>query len=72
MLNSFAAWAGLLGTMVAFAALAMSLVAAGSGHLGWAMVGGAVLLGSLGVGLGTVAAVVHYDHRHDKGTPHLF
>ena len=72
MLNSFAVWAGLLGTIIAFAALAMSLVAAGSGHLGWAMLGGAVVLASLGVGLGTVGAVVHYDHRHHKGTPHLF
>ena len=71
-LNGFAAWTGLLCALVAFAALAISLVAAGSGHPGWAMVGAAVLLASLGVGAGTVAAVVHHDHRHHRRTPRLF
>ena len=42
------------------------------GHPGWAMVAAAVLLGSLGVGVGFVAAVVHYDHRHHNRTPRLF
>ena len=32
----------------------------------------AVLLGSLGVGVGFVAAVVPYDHRHHNRTPRLF
>jgi hypothetical protein len=31
-----------------------------------------VLLGSLGVGVGFVAIVVHYDHRHHNRTPRLF
>jgi len=45
-LNGLAAWTGLLCGLVGFAALAMALFAAGSGHLGWAMVAAAVLLGS--------------------------
>jgi hypothetical protein len=36
------------------------------------MVAAAVLLGSLGVGVGFVATVVHYDHRHHTRTPRLF
>jgi hypothetical protein len=71
MLNGVAAWTGLLCALVGFAALALGLVAAGSGHLGWAMVAAAVLLGCLGVGVGFVATVVHYDHRHHIRTPRL-
>ena len=52
--------------------LALALFAAGSGHPGWAMVAAAVLLGSLGVGVGFVATVVRYDHRHHNRTPRLF
>jgi len=63
---------GLLCTLLAFAALPMALFAAGSGHPGWATVAAAGLLCSLGVGLGVITAVVHYDHRHHRGTPHLF
>jgi hypothetical protein len=72
MLNGLAAWTGLLSALVGFAALALGLVAAGSGHAGWAMVAAAVLLGSFGIGAGFVATVVHYDHRHHNRTPHLF
>jgi hypothetical protein len=72
MLNSLAAWTGLMCALVGFVALALALVAAGSGHPGWAMVAAAVLLGNLGVGVGFVAAVVHYDHRHHNRTPRLF
>lgn len=72
MLNGLAAWTGLLCALAGFAALAMALYAAGSGHLGWAMVAAAVLLGSLGVGIGVVASVVHYDHVHHNRTPRLF
>jgi hypothetical protein len=71
-LNGWAVRTGLLCTLLAFAALPMALFAAGSGHPGWAAVAAAALLSSLGVGIGVVAAVVHYDHRHHRGTPHLF
>jgi hypothetical protein len=63
---------GLLCTLLAFAALPVALFAAGSGHPGWAAVSTAALLSSLGVGVGVVAVVVHYDHRHHRGTPHPF
>ena len=72
MLNRFAAWTGLLSTFLAFAALPMALFAAGTGHAGWAMVAAAALLSCVGFGVGVVAAVVHYDHRHHRSTPHLF
>ena len=72
MLNSLAAWAGLLCALVGFASLALGLFAAGSGHIGWAMVAAGVLLCSLGVGVGFIATVVHYDHRHHRRAPHLF
>jgi hypothetical protein len=65
-------WTGLLCGLLAFAALLMALFAAGSGHLGWAMVAAAALLSSVGLGAGVVGAVVHYDQRHRRGTPHLF
>jgi hypothetical protein len=71
MLNSFAAWTGFACTLVIFTALPLTLFAAGSGHLGWAIVGAAVMVASLGLGIGTVAAVVHYDHQHHKRTPRL-
>jgi hypothetical protein len=71
MLNGLAAWTGLLCALVGFAALALGLVAAGSGHLGWAIVAAAVVLGSLGVGVGVIGTVVHYDHRHHIRTPRL-
>jgi hypothetical protein len=72
MLNSLAVWTGLLCGLLGFVALPLALFAAGSGHPGWAMVAAAALLGSVGVGIGFVASVVHYDHRHHKRTPHLF
>ena len=72
MLNGLAVWTGLLCALVGFAALALGLFAAGSGHLGWAIVAGAVLLGCLGVGVGVIASVVRYDHRHHNPTPRLF
>jgi hypothetical protein len=71
-LNRFAVWTGLLCGLLAFAALPMALFAAGSGHPGWAMVATAALLSSVGLGVGVVGAVVHYDHRHRRGTPRLF
>jgi hypothetical protein len=72
MLNGLAAWTGLLCALLGFVALPLALFAAGSGHPGWAMIAGVVLLGCLGVGVGFVATVVHYDHRHHKRTPRLF
>jgi hypothetical protein len=72
MLNGVAAWTGFLCALVGLVALPLALFAAGSGHPGWAMVAAAVLLGSLGVGVGFVATVVHYDHRHHNRTPRLF
>ncbi len=72
MLNRFAAWTGLLSTLLAFAALPMALFAVGSGHSGWAMVAVAALLSCVGLGTGVILAVVHYDHRHHRSTPHLF
>jgi hypothetical protein len=72
MLNGLAAWTGLLCALVGFAALALGLFAAGSGHPGWAIVAAVVLLGSLGVGVGFIAIAVHYDHRHHHPTPRLF
>ncbi|OBH91308.1 hypothetical protein [Mycobacterium sp. E2733] len=72
LLNRFAAWTGWLSTLLAFAALPMALFAAGTGHLGWAMVAAAALLSCVVVGAGVVAGVVHYDHRHHRSTPHLF
>ncbi len=72
MLNRFAAWTGWLSALLAFAALPMALFAAGTGHQGWAMVAVAALLSCVGVGAGVVGAVVHYDHRHGRSTPHLF
>ena len=72
MLNGLAVWTGLLCGLVGFAALALGLFAAGSGHLGWAIVAAAVVLGIVGVGAGFIATVVHYDHRHHNPTPRLF
>src|ERR1700746_1409440 len=69
MLNGLAAWTGFLCALVGLVALPLALFAAGSGHPGWAMVAAAVLLGSLGVGVGFVATVVHYDHRHHNRPP---
>ena len=71
-LNRFAVWTGLLCGLLAFAALPMALFAAGSGHPGWALVAAAALLAGVGLGVGVVSAVVHYDHRHHRSTPHLF
>jgi hypothetical protein len=65
-------WTRLLCALLAFAALPMALFAAGSGHPGWAAVAAAALLSSVGVGVGVVAVVVHYDDRHHRGTPHPF
>jgi hypothetical protein len=71
-LNGLAVWTGLLRGLLAFAALPMALFAAGSGRLGLAMVAAAALLSGVGLGVGVVGAIVHYDHRHRRGTPHLF
>jgi hypothetical protein len=46
----------------------MALFAAGCGHPGLAMVAAAALLSSVGLGVGVVGAIVHYDHRH-AGAP---
>ena len=71
-LKGVPACTGLLCALVAIVALPMGLFATGSGHPRWAMIAAAGLLGSLGVGVGFIAAVVHYDHRHHKHTPRLF
>lgn len=72
MSNDFAVWTAIACAMTGFVALPLGLDAAGSGHLGWAIVAAAVLLASIGTGVGFIGAVARYDHRHHHRTPHLF
>ena len=51
--------------------LGMFLVAAGSGHPGWAIVAGSALLLVVTTAVAVVGGTVHHDHKLGRDTPHF-
>lgn len=70
-LNLFASWMGFTLTLIAVAAAGSFLVAAGSGHAGWAVMAGAVCLVTIGTAIGVVGGTIHHDHKLHLETPHF-
>ncbi|MQY17235.1 hypothetical protein NRB20_02980 [Nocardia sp. RB20] len=69
--NHFTAWSGYFCALVAFATLAMTLTAAGSGHTGYAMIAGVLFALTLAYGLTLISTTVHRDHVDHHATPNL-
>ncbi|WP_067666484.1 hypothetical protein [Nocardia miyunensis] len=69
--NHFTAWSGYFCALVGFATLAMTLTAAGTGHTGYAMIGGVLFVLTLVYGLTLISTTVHRDHLDHHATPNL-
>lgn len=71
-LNLFAAWFGFGMILVAVVSLGSFLVAAGSGHGGWAIIAGSVGVVAVALAMATIGGTVRHDHKTHQETPHLF
>ncbi|MFI1920423.1 hypothetical protein [Nocardia sp. NPDC020380] len=69
--NRFAAWSGYFCILVAFATLAMTLTAAGSGHTQWAMIAGIICAATVLLGLTIMTTTVRRDHVEHHLVPNL-
>lgn len=70
-LNIFAGWVGFVGLLLGAISLGMFLVAAGTGHTGWAWLAGAAFLVIVATAIGVVAGTVHHDHKLGRQFPHF-
>ncbi|MFF0497820.1 hypothetical protein ACFYU5_15530 [Nocardia aobensis] len=69
--NRMVAWASYFCVLIGFGTLAMGLTAAGSGHLGWALVAGAVCAGAFVGGISLFGATAYYDRTTHHTGPSL-
>ncbi|MGW0045400.1 hypothetical protein [Rhodococcus sp. NPDC003348] len=70
-LNIVAGWVGFACGLLAIVGMALFLVAAGSGHTGWAAVAGALFLSAIVTAVGVVGGTVHHDHKLGLDVPHF-
>ncbi|MGC0365533.1 small-conductance mechanosensitive channel [Rhodococcus sp. 27YEA15] len=71
-LNLFASWASLFSVFVTAFCLGAFLVAAGSGHAGWALIAALAGVGVLGLAISLYIGTVRHAHRMHQEGPHLF
>ncbi|QIP38985.1 hypothetical protein G9444_1741 [Rhodococcus erythropolis] len=71
-LNLFAAWASYFLVLATVVCLGSFLVAAGSGHGGWALIAGLAGVASIGLAVALYTSTVHHDHKVHRESPHLF
>lgn len=70
-LNIVAGWVGFAGALLAVISLGAFLVAAGSGHGGWAALAGGAFLLVVATAVGVVGGTVHHDHKLGLDVPHF-
>ncbi|TJZ79450.1 hypothetical protein FCG67_07400 [Rhodococcus oryzae] len=70
-LNIFAGWVGFGCVLLTALTLGMFLVAAGSGHPGWAIVAGSALVVVITTAVAVVGGTIHHDHKLGRDTPHF-
>lgn len=70
-LNIVAGWVGFACALLAVIGLGMFLVAAGSGHAGWAVLAGGMFLLAIATAVGVVGGTVRHDHRLGLDVPHF-
>jgi hypothetical protein len=71
-LNIFAGWAGYVLALVAVVSAGSTLVAAGYGFTGWALLGALAFVGAVVLAIGIVGGTVRHDHKVHRETPHMF
>jgi len=71
-LNLFAAWTAYALALTSILMIALTIVAAGYGFSGWAMIAGIAAVVALGAAFGVMVGTIRRDHRRHIDTPHLF
>jgi hypothetical protein len=71
-LNLFVAWSAYALALASILMIALTIVAAGYGFSGWALVAALGAVVALGAAFGMMAGTVRRDHRRHYDTPHLF
>ncbi|WP_241386526.1 hypothetical protein [Rhodococcus sp. CH91] len=71
-LNLFVAWSAYGLALTTILMIALTLVAAGYGFEGWAVVAAIAAVVALGAAFGLVSGTIRRDHRRHFDTPHLF
>jgi len=71
-LNLFVAWSAYALALTSILMIALTIVAAGYGFSGWAMVAAVAAVVALGAAFGMMVGTVRRDHRRHYDTPHLF
>ncbi|TCN54201.1 hypothetical protein EV641_105226 [Rhodococcus sp. SMB37] len=71
-LNLFVAWSAFALALIGVITIAFTLVAAGSGHSGFALASGVAAAVAVMLAVGMVAGTVRRDHHRHIETPHLF
>ncbi|GAA4486900.1 hypothetical protein GCM10023094_44330 [Rhodococcus olei] len=70
-LNIVAGWVGFTSVLLAAGSLGMFLVAAGSGHAGWAALAGGLFLLAVVTAAAVVGGTVRHDHKLGLDVPHF-
>ncbi|MFF0817287.1 hypothetical protein ACFYVR_19320 [Rhodococcus sp. NPDC003318] len=70
-LNTVAVWVGFGCALLAVVATGMFLVAAGSGHGGWAVLAGGFFVLVVATAALVVGGTVHHDHKLGREGPHF-
>ncbi|MFX1759342.1 Uncharacterised protein [Rhodococcus gordoniae] len=71
-LNLFVAWSAYALALASVLMIALTIVAAGYGFEGWAIVAALAAVVALGAAFGMVTGTVRRDHKRHYDTPHLF
>ncbi|CAM3989212.1 hypothetical protein [Smaragdicoccus niigatensis] len=71
-LNIFVGWLGYVLVLASAFCVPAGVVAAATGHLGWAAVAFLIVGIAAIVGIPTVAETIHYDHKMHRDIPHPF
>ncbi|MEU5842431.1 hypothetical protein [Rhodococcus sp. NPDC047139] len=71
-LNLFVAWSTYGLALTSILMIALTLVAAGYGFSGWALITAIAAVVALGAAFGMMVGTVRRDHRRHIDTPHLF
>ncbi|MBS9375705.1 hypothetical protein [Rhodococcus sp. B50] len=71
-LNLFVAWSAYALALASVLMIALTIVAAGYGFEGWAIIAAIAAVVALGAAFGMVAGTVRRDHKRHYDTPHLF
>src|SRR5436309_7770447 len=69
--NRFVAWVSYFAVLLGFAALAMALVAAGSGYRDYALAAGGICAGIAIVGVALYSTTVHRDRAEHHAIPNM-